>query len=198
MQMSWAHCSCSKIGEYFRFIHIFYCHIHMTPASLLDLVAACFFLDKPQVCLLEKQILTQAAHRTAQLNEKRTKPAGFSEIQQTDMSVWNYQLWLSSAYLCPRRCKTRKGLYLVCQCKKPGQVSICTQACKYALKYLLRAHGRGLWQNVIKQGVIFVVFIHIHTHTYIFCGNTRVINLFFIYSRIKYCSVTHACKFLLD
>lgn len=47
------------------------------------------------------------------------------------------------------------------------------------------AWGRTEFEKIF----IFILF---------FFKAARVINLFFIYSRIKYCSVTHACKFLLD
>lgn len=61
------------------------------------------------------------------------------------------------------------------------------QAYKYLLKYLIKAPGRSLRKISIK---LFFFFF--------FKGSTLVINLFFLCSRIKYCWVTHACKYLLD
>lgn len=52
-------------------------------------------------------------------------------------------------------------------------------------KLMEEAWGRTEFEKIF----IFILF---------FFKAARVINLFFIYSRIKYCSVTHACKFLLD
>lgn len=73
MQMSWEHGTCSKRGDYFHFSCVFYRYIHIIHSSLMKLVIAWFFLDKPQVRLFEGQILTQAAHRAALLLGERNK-----------------------------------------------------------------------------------------------------------------------------
>lgn len=44
---------------------------------------------------------------------------------------------------------------LFCQCITAGHVSVCMQACKYVLKYLLKAPAGSLRQNRIKPDYFF-------------------------------------------
>lgn len=172
VQMSWACCTCSRSGDCFHYSHTL-AHSHNAIS-----IIAWFFLDKPWGCLLEGQVLAEAADSSVftgqeeQCQSRSALPGTFARHSREAGSTWTYSLWFSSALIWPPRWKSRTRWHLLCQCTTAACVSVCMQASKCVLQCLLWAPTGGLRQNRIKPDFFFQ-------------GSTPVISLFFRCSWIR-------------